>query len=382
MNGPAILRVVAQRRGGRIARVEVLNRRTLAVGQLIGRTVDEARRLAPAFCGLSWRAQGEAVAAACRAARGEAPPVGEQAVLIERAVAAEAAQAHLWRLLLDWPPLYGHSIPRHRFAPLHRRLALLRSSQDAFGLGGELLDLVANELLAGFVWAMREPTTLAELVAMARRGGTVGGTLADLVDLGAYVPPDVARAPLLPTLPAARWAEVLGGMPAPAFCHNPAWDGWVCETGALARHAGSPLVDLLVEHGHPIAARLFARVVELGDCASRLRHPLPTDLPPLVDAAPLGPDCGLARVETASGLLLHAVRLEGERVADYLVVTPSDWNFQADGPLYREALGREDRDATAARLRIRSLALALDPGVAFEVALEEGGDGPEAAGDA
>ena len=59
------------------------------------------------------------------------------------------------------------------------------------------------------------------------------------------------------------------------------------ETGPLARHAHNLLVARLLMHRHRIAARVFARVVELSDCASRLRHPLPADMPPLVDLAPL-----------------------------------------------------------------------------------------------
>jgi hypothetical protein len=383
MTPAPILRIVARRRGDRIESVEVLNRRPLAGEMLVGRTVDEARRLAPVFFSLWGRAQVEAVVAACGAARGLPRPEGEEAVHTERAVAAEAAQEHLWRLLLDWPPLFRRTAPRHRFAHLHRRLAQLRQAQDAFVVGGDLLDLVANELLSGFFRAMREPTTLAEFVALARRGGTLGATLADLIELGAHVPPEEISAPLLPVVSAAAWAEALGGMPSPAFCQAPAWQGQASETGALPRHTDTPLVAMLVAQGHRIAGRLFARVVDLGDCASRLRHPLPGDLPPMVDAAPLGPDCGLATVETAGGVLIHAVRLDGERIADYAIVSPADWNFQPGGPLSRESVGRPAGDPAEALLRLRALVLALDPCVAFDVSLQNGdSDTGETGGDA
>jgi hypothetical protein len=214
---------------------------------------------------------------------------------------------------------------------------------------------------------------------MARRGGTLGSTLADLIELGAFVPPEEVCAPLLTTLSAAQWAAELGGMPPADFCRAPTWQGKACETGALASLSESPLVAMLVAHGHRIAARLFARVEGLAECASRLRHPLPADLPPFLDAAPLGPDCGLARVGTARGLLLHAVRLEGERVAEYAIVAPEAWNFHADGPLYREGRGRPAPDPALALLRLRALVLALDPGGDFGVTLDEDA---EAGGDA
>lgn len=377
MTEPNILRILAHHQAGQIARVEVANLRPLAADVLVGKTVDEARRLAPVFFSMAGRAHGLAVAAACAAAQGEPVPGGEPAVHVERALAAEAAQEHLWRLLLDWPPLFGHAPPRHRFGHLYRRLSQWRCADEAFSLGGDLLDLVANELLSGFFHALREPTTLTEFVVMARRGGTVGRTLADLIELGAYVPPEAVCAPLLPTLSAGDWAQALGGMPDGAFCSAPHWGGQACETGALPRHLASPLVAMLVDQGHRIAGRLFARVVDLGDCASRLRYPLPVDLPPLLDAAPLGPDCGLARVETARGLLLHAVRLEGGRVAEYAIVTPTEWNFQGDGPLHREATGRPAPQASDALRQLRALVLALDPGAAFEVEQVADGGGTE-----
>lgn len=374
MSGAALLRVVAHCDAGRIAWVDILDPGVAMAQPLIGRTVPEARRLVMESFPRCNQAHAAALSAACAAAQGHAPAGGEAAVLLERTIATEAAQEHLCRLLLDWPPLFGHAAPRHRFAHLHRRLGQLREDREAYALGGELLDLLANELLSGFYRALRGPNTLAEFVAMARRGGTVGSTLADLIELGAHVPPEDVCAPLLPTLSAAQWATELGELPGPDFCRAPVWRGQACETGALPRHASSPLVAMLLAQGHRIAARMFARVEDMGDCASRLRHPLPADLPPLVDAAPLGRDCGLARVETAQGLLLHAVRLEGERVAECAIVTPAVWNFHPDGPLAREARGRPVSNPPLALLRLRALVLALNPCGDFEVALEEGAE--------
>lgn len=367
----APVRVVAHRREQRIVRVDVHARPLAPVERLLGLTVEEAVLGAPDLFPDWGPAQAAALAAACGAARGEALPAGEAAVRLERDLAAEAAQVHLARLLQDWPSLFGRAAPRHRFVHLPRRLGQLRDAREAYTLAGDVLDLVANELLSGFYQALREPTTLAEFVTLARRGGTLGATLADLIELGAYVPPEEVCAPLLPTLSAAEWAAGLGGMPGPDFCRQPARQGQACETGVLPRHRDNSLVAKLMGQGHRIAARLFARVVDLGDCASRLRHPLPADLPPLRDAAPLGPDCGLARIDSARGLLLHAVRLQGERLAEAAIVGPEAWNFQAQGPLPREAGGRPAPDAEQALLRLRALVLALDPGTAFEVMLEE-----------
>ncbi|MEB0055123.1 hypothetical protein QN402_32190, partial [Pseudomonas sp. FG1] len=75
----------------------------------------------------------------------------------------ENAQEHLWRLMLDWPPLFGHEPRRQRFAILHRRLLrLVEEPQAGFKVGGDILDLLATELLTGFFQSMREPRGLGE----------------------------------------------------------------------------------------------------------------------------------------------------------------------------------------------------------------------------
>ena len=76
---------------------------------------------------------------------------------------------------------------------------------------------------------------------------------------------------------------------------------------------------------------------------------------------------GIAAVQTARGLLLHAVRLEDERVADYRIVAPTDWNFHPDGALARGLLGLEVEDATTLVQRAGLAVLALDPCVAFRI---------------
>lgn len=370
MSAALPLRLEACWDGRRVIAMSIANPRPQAARVLRGCSVDEALERVPALFGVCRRAQSLAATAACAAA---APGVTRlQDWAEERAIAAETAQEHLWRLMLDWPTLFGHATRRDRFANLYRRLDQLGDARAAFDLGGELLDLVAVELLGGFFRAIREPQGLAEFVERARSGGSIGDTLADLIEMGSWTPPAQAT-PLLPQRPAATWARTFDGVPSEAFCRAPTLDGFAHETGVLARHAESLLVRMLVEHGHRIAARLFARVIDLADCASRLRHPLASDMLPLIDAASPADGVGFACVETARGLLLHAVRIEGERVAEYAIIAPTEWNFHTDGAFAREGAGWEAPSREAALLRLRALALSLDPCVEFELVLREAG---------
>jgi len=363
------LQLVAHWRDGRVESVEAKNARPLAAGLLRGKTPDEAAQLAGTLFSLCGVAQRHAAIAACRAARGEDFAVD---VETERALAIEAVQLHLWRVLLDWPNLFDMAPVRERFGYLHRALGLVRDKVSAFEVGGQVLNLVGNELLSGFFVTMREPRNLTEFSATCARAGSVGKVLAQLIEAGASDPLE-ATVPLLPSLCASDLAAALpNGWPDDAFCRAPHLGGQVYETGSLARQVSNPLVARLITHRHRIAARLFARMVDLSDCASRLRYPMPADMPPMVDAARVSDGVGVARVETARGVLLHAVRLEGDTVADYAVVAPTEWNFRPGGVFEHEGAGWEAPDPAYARWRVQALALALDPCVNFEVTVLTG----------
>lgn len=365
----APLQLVGHWTDGQLASVEVRNARPLAAALLVGKAPEEAALLAGNVFSLCGVAQRHAVRAACAAARGEALAYDEAT---ERALTIESIQLHLWRVLLDWPTLFELAPARERFGVLHRRLAQARDHAAVFEVGGQVLNLVANELLGGFFANLREPRNLREFSAACERAGTVGHVLARLIDAGASDPMEDS-VPLLPLLPASELAAAIpGGWPDEAYCRAPHLNGSACETGPLARHVGNPLVARLLSHRHRIAARLFARMVELSDCATRLRYPLADDMSALIDTAPLPGGGALARVETARGVLLHAVRLDGDNVTDYAIVAPTEWNFRPGGVFEQEGAGWAAPDPAYARWRLRALAFALDPCVSFEVLIESG----------
>jgi hypothetical protein len=118
------LRLEAHGVDGRVESVVVCSPGPQDARMPIGRPVDEALQLVPAIFGPWGRAHAHAATAACAAAA--APGITRaEGWAEERGLAAEIAQEHLQRLMLDWPGLFGHSQRRDRFAILHRRLANL-----------------------------------------------------------------------------------------------------------------------------------------------------------------------------------------------------------------------------------------------------------------
>ncbi|NTV09853.1 MAG: hypothetical protein HGA47_03665 [Zoogloea sp.] len=340
MNPAGALELRAEWLCGHIGSISIANGRPRAARMLVGRTPDEARRLAPLLFSLCGHAQGAACEAATAAALGEAEAADAVA---ERAVAAECAQEHLWRLLLDWPLLFGRAPEREAFAALHR---LLRRAEIDPASADEAGQRIEQDVAA----ALSTDGLLDRLLLAGWRA------------TGPAVP-------LLPRLDAAQWAEQLGGVPADAFCAYPQIDGQAHETGPLARHANHARVAALLAGGERIAARFLASLFELSDCVRRLCRS--GGEPRLIDAASIRPGCGVAIVETARGLLLHAASVKDGTITDYAIVAPTEWNFHPAGAFMREAGDWQASDVEAARRRLAALALSLDPCVGFEIKLME-----------
>ncbi|MBW7901386.1 MAG: nickel-dependent hydrogenase large subunit [Rhodocyclaceae bacterium] len=312
----------------RIAGVDVANRRPQATGLLAGRPLAEAVALAPRLFTLCGGAQGVAARLAAAAAGGRAPAVEAADRL---AVAREAAGEHLWRLLLDWPTLSGRPSAKDDFLAWRRRLAAAATPAEHAALGGEL---------RAFAAGLAPP------------------------DFPETAPAEPLR--LLPWRRAADWAA--DGVDA-AFARAPTFAGGPAETGALARRADEAAVAALLAAGRRIAARVAARIADIHALADGLAAP--ERLTGWLDAAPAGDGAGLARVETARGLLLHLIKVKDDRVVSYVIVAPTEWNFHPRGAFAGELIGGAAATRDEAAMQARRLALALDPCVGYEVAVED-----------
>lgn len=301
--------------GGRIDAVRVASERPAVAGLLRGRDADQAVRLVPLLFALCGRAQGRAAELALAAARG-----GEQAAMLDAAIQREALRENLWRWLLDLPLLVGGSAMREEF------VAALRWLED--GRRGELGGLLAGAGIADLVW---------RLAAME-----------DVTDV----------APRL--LSALDAAESLRHWPRldAEFCSRPLWQGAAAETGALARAGGAG------SSAPALASRWMARLRELRDWADGREK---VGAPGTVSAAPVDSGVGRALVETARGLLMHEVVLDGGKIADYLIAAPTEWNFHPQGPLVAWLAGRDAADRDAVQGLAGRAVAALDPCVRWEL---------------
>ena len=363
IEGELVVRIATA--GGRVTRAEARAERPRVAGRLFpGRPANEAGALAGALFSICGRSQAIAAEGAVEAARGDAASARRRAARDTR-IAAETITEHAWRLLIDWPKLAGG-------APHVEALALGRKALAPLLEAGEDTDLshARDEAIA---WASevifgRSPAAFLAIEALE-------DFLAWKVSAGTCVAAFAAR--MIPTH-AALGASDVGFLPlghdgwisrilAPAidadaaFDDVPHWNGGARETGALARVASHPLVKASIEQwGRGVGARLVARLVELAAALEAFggRH----------GAIPLDAGNAISWVDTARGLLVHRVALEGDRIAAYRIVAPTEWNFHPDGAFTRGAMALAADDTARTEREVHWLVASLDPcvGVRYE----------------
>jgi hypothetical protein len=147
------------------------------------------------------------------------------------------------------------------------------------------------------------------------------------------------------------------------FSRKPEWHGAAAETGAYARWSAQPLIAAA---SNGLLGRFLARFFDLG---ATIQHLVQRDAETFSNACAPALNGGLARVDTARGTLLHRVELVGERIAQYAVVAPTEWNFHPRGACAAALADLEETDEAVLRSRIGCWVTAFDPCVAWNLEL-------------
>jgi hypothetical protein len=160
----------------------------------------------------------------------------------------------------------------------------------------------------------------------------------------------------------------------PDFTHSPQWQGACAETGPWTRlrrtHQPADTQALSAW------TRLEARWRDLLDIAAAPALADAATHDPLLSsgALALGDGQAIAWCEMARGLLLHWVQLDSQgAVAQYRVLSPTEWNFHPQGALALALTARAPQDTAAAQ----TLAAAFDPCVECSVQSAAPGTGEQ-----
>jgi len=345
------LKVALTVRDGVVRQATIRSTRHQRVQRLLeNRAASEAMALLPqlfAICGRSQQVAGELALMAARGAAGTA----DSAQL--RQVESEMAQEYLWRVLLDWNRAVGREADAAVLAAARKALArddrdLLRTVVERDVLGADARDWYEAERLSDFErWIAGGSTTAAQFLGLVQGDDPRHGAS--------------EVAPLQRLDVEENAGRIAAQLDADAdFERRPNVDGRPAETGAAARLVRQPLVcGLAAAFGRSTLVRLAARLAELARIACADDPPAP-----LAGSVALGRGRGLGWVETARGLLLHQIDLDGQAIGRYRIVAPTEWNFHPQGPLAAATVGQPAPDDAGLRRRCLRLIESLDPCVA------------------
>lgn len=179
--------------------------------------------------------------------------------------------------------------------------------------------------------------------------------------------------PLPIRLPAAGLGALLRFPADQAFSSRPTWNGRPHETGCYARQYAHPRLRPVQEcHGHGLASRVLARLLEIRALAHGLRRRLAylAVKPDIVKPRPRRSEgFGLGQVQTARGLLIHAVELQDGVISDCRYIAPTEWNFHPEGLIPRALKGQAVAEESELRRRIGLFLHCIDPCVDFRLIL-------------
>lgn len=390
MNAPvAPLQLQVQLADGRLQAIDVRRVRPPVAALLRGRAPEHAVAVLPRLFSLCTHAHAIAAALAWAAARGDEPALlgATIAPAQSRLLRAEALREHLWRLLLDWPAWLGRGPGplRDTHAALHRALATLRGD-DAGGarrIGAEverlLMPLCACLPVEGETGAAGEEGAEALAAAWATAPAkALQSRLSSAGDRGE--PSAVLQAVLVELLCLEQVAapqSLADALPALGLTDAswPPAEAWRACTGPAAMRASQPLVAALWSRHRRLAARFVAKLLAARDLARSLADTAEgpsahAPLAALAHVASTAPGEAVARVNTARGMLTHAVRLDARgRIDDYRIVAPTDVQFHPQGGFALECQSWCVADAVSGQRLLHALVLALDPCVPHALTL-------------
>lgn len=347
--------------GKTVLRAEVKSTRPQAYRLLTGKSPEAVVQLLPLLFSVCGKAQQAAAMAAVSVAQGHAIP---QIAMLERRVACEAMQEHLWKLLLDWPKLLGLPQQQEQFVHWHGALNAIASGRgDAEDLLAELYRI----LLGATATEWKHPDSYSKLVEWLN---TKQGLLAPIIsalelkESGLNFAGEQEACSFLPAWTASDLWQIYTGRFDPEFAVLPQHDGKPMETGALAHNQHKLLLqDVLRQQPARLLARLIARLIDLLDSATALAH---GNIAGHVQGISAGEGAGLSVVQTARGMLLHHVRIKTGRIEEYLIVAPTEWNFHPQGAL-TGLIGLQESDKARLMETVELFVLSLDPCVEYEI---------------
>ncbi len=359
---------------GRQNEVSILSSRPGGVARfLVGRAPGEAPTLLPMIFNICAMAHSSAAAQACLGNNAESPmaATGRQLVIL-----CENAREHILRILTGWNRGGNDDMSK---IPFQDVMSLVTQMYRAVSMGGDpfvpshpveinraaaqtvsdqLCNFLQTHIFARSAKSWAELTTDEDVLSWSQSAPTMAAGYINNIYRQDWQALGTIAPQFLPDFPLADIRQKMHGPEGTDFILQPDWQGCPCETGPLARHHDNPLLgNLIHKYGAGLLVRHMARLVDLAEIPGEISRLLAR-----TGADNVAP--GMGQAETARGRLIHSVMMEKDRIADYRILAPTEWNFHRSGAA---AQSLKQCYGTEARHQANSIITAIDPCVDFEV---------------
>ncbi len=379
------LKIALSTRDGRVIRVEISSSRPVRAARVFtGKSPAEVLKTLPLLFSVCGTAQACAAVRAIEQAQGKAVMAGIEA-LRDQLVRLETIREHCLKISQDWPDFSGRApdLPGLReILFLQRAIAnVLVGDTRAFMQGsppdlpqpGTVEAMLArlHELLGTTILGISPKAWLRldDMDALSAWAGKEDNPAAALVQAIMQRNWEKLGCTSTRPLPSLRPDAMLKALMDDDFEMQPTWSGECRETSSLTRTHSPLLESLLALHGNGLLSRLIARLTELAQFAVNLQQVTGDFHNVSLESTPLSPhNPGIGQVAAARGQLVHQVTLEQNRIRDYRIVAPTEWNFHPQGVMRQSLLGLSGNLAEVEK-QARLLINAVDPCVAYDLSV-------------
>lgn len=339
-------------RSGNATGVKIASSRPDAIARvLIGKTPEQVLGTVPLLFTLCGNAQAYAALQACRSALAMGVEAGLDSAR-DMLVQLETLREHAWRILLDWPVFVGLAQDKKAMAALLKFDALFKRhlfrDGEAFKLDScldidaaqliklidELEALIGVFIFNGRLANFQSLTGEAQLKDWLLQNNALAANMLNYLYSSNWAATGQNDIACLPELQSDALERQMRQQDLAAFSRTPHWQGRCFETTLLNRQLLQPLIaDLHSRYGNGLIVRMLARLEEVALIPSQLRRLLTQikNQPVLPAIGTTNDGIGLAQVQAARGLLIHRLELQQERIDDYRIIAPTEWNFHPEG---------------------------------------------------
>jgi|GEM_PF-2055202 len=292
-----------------------------------------------------------------------------------RAVQYENIEQLFWRLVIDLAPHFAIDMPLSHFSKL-TQATRKAAKQKVIQKVKQAEDTASIYQLAASFFQQLSRVSPQEFLSfkqsdfqqwLAKSNAPISQCLRAIISKEATK--ELVKSKLIPPVPTkALLKEIATAITAnDTFIHTPTLAQQACETGSFSNIQSHPLVEYFSEMG--IAGRFAARLLDLAKQIELLN-----------DQACLANNslCGvltcnevnqsnkrIAWLQTARGLLIHMANLQGNKISQYSILAPTEWNFHPQGSLEKALVNTHYPCEQSAIDAAKLVTIALDPCIEF-----------------